>query len=154
MLAVVVLSMCLVSGIWCLVSLCVACVSITPHVRACTSWQHLCPSAFASSSVSVVVSSDDAIARTAASSLSQDRTPTSDDFSVALCARQAYWLYQRQLWDNIPGSAITRSVGAGAGAGAGAGGEIREAEEMPLDIRGLPEFLRGTSVTRHVTFWR
>lgn len=32
----------------------------------------------------------------------QDRDPSSPSYIVGLCARQAYWWYQRQLWSDLP----------------------------------------------------
>jgi hypothetical protein len=32
----------------------------------------------------------------------QDRDASTDSYLVGLCARQAYWWYQRQLWDDLP----------------------------------------------------
>ena len=34
----------------------------------------------------------------------QDRTPGTVAYMIGLGARQAYWWYQRQLWDDLPGS--------------------------------------------------
>ena len=34
----------------------------------------------------------------------QDRTPGTVEYNIGLGARRAYWWYQRQLWDDLPGS--------------------------------------------------
>jgi len=43
----------------------------------------------------------------------QDNNPESLDYKIALCARQAYWEYQRQLWDEDVPSVDTSSGSEG-----------------------------------------
>jgi hypothetical protein len=69
------------------------------------------------------------------------------DYAIALCARQAYWMYQRQLWDNVCHLPTTRLGASGSGV------EEHKGEELEVeDLRGAPAGLVNPDVQSEFFF--